>query len=54
MIDTGFIYQNYCLGSGGGRQYFSDYNGKKIDAIRVKTEEWEKSNMLCDDLYTFF
>ena len=28
----GFIYKNYCYGSGSGRQYFSDYNGKKIDA----------------------
>ncbi|PIR14861.1 MAG: modification methylase [Flavobacteriales bacterium CG11_big_fil_rev_8_21_14_0_20_35_7] len=30
----GFIYQNYCLGSGSNRQYFSDENGMKIDAIR--------------------
>ena len=26
----GFIYKNYCLGSGSNRQYFSDNNGKKI------------------------
>ncbi len=36
LIDTGFIYQNYCMGSGSGRQYFSDENGKKIDTIREK------------------
>jgi adenine-specific DNA-methyltransferase len=29
LIDAGFIYNNYCLGSGSGRQYFSDENGKK-------------------------
>ena len=23
----GFIYRNYCLGGGSGRQYFSDNNG---------------------------
>jgi len=36
---AGFIYKNYCLGSGSGRQYFSDENGKKIDAIRQKISE---------------
>lgn len=34
----GFIYQNYCLGSGSNRQYFSDENGMKIDAIRQEIE----------------
>jgi adenine-specific DNA-methyltransferase len=28
LRDDGFIYQNYCMGSGSGRQYFSDHNGK--------------------------
>ena len=28
--DNGFIYQNYCLESGSGRQYFLDENGKKL------------------------
>lgn len=45
----GFIYQNYCLGSGSERQYFSDSNGKKIDAIRQKIEELE----LSENLYYF-
>jgi adenine-specific DNA-methyltransferase len=30
LLDTGFIYRNYCTGSGSGRQYFSDSNGKKL------------------------
>lgn len=30
----GFIFENYCAGSGSGRNYFTDSNGKKCDAIR--------------------
>lgn len=26
----GFIYDNYCLGSGSGRNYFTDSNGKNV------------------------
>ena len=32
-VGDGFIYKNYCFGSGSGRQYFSDENGKKIDTL---------------------
>ena len=39
--ENGFIYQNYCQGSGSERLYFSDDNGKKIDVIRQKLEEWK-------------
>jgi len=49
----GFIYKNYCLGSGSGRQYFSDENGKKIDCIREKIEEWYKSNKIEQNEYYF-
>lgn len=31
----GFIYKNYCKGGHGDRQYFSDMNGKMIDAART-------------------
>jgi adenine-specific DNA-methyltransferase len=51
LIDSGFIYKNYCLGSGSNRQYFSDYNGKKIDAIRTIIEEFNSN--LTIDLYYF-
>ena len=51
LIDSGFIYKNYCLGSGSNRQYFSDYNGKKIDTIRTKIEEFNYNSTL--DLYYF-
>jgi adenine-specific DNA-methyltransferase len=40
---NGFIYQNYCQGSGSERLYFSDNNGKKIDTIRQKLEEWKEN-----------
>lgn len=34
----GFIYNNYCSG-GSERNYFSNYNGKKCDAIRIEIEK---------------
>lgn len=49
----GFIYKNYCLGSGSGRQYFSDYNGQKIDAIRQQIENWYKKEDIKENLYYF-
>lgn len=48
----GFVYKHYCAGGGNGRQYFSDENGKKIDAARRKIEAW-KSDGIGDDLYYF-
>jgi len=53
LKDTGFIYKNYCLGSGSNRQYFSDVNGKKIDTIRQKIELWFKNNKINSKLYYF-
>ncbi|WP_310441069.1 DNA adenine methylase [Sulfurimonas sp.] len=53
LCENGFIYQNYCMGSGSERQYFSDENGKKIDTIRLKVEEWYKKKKIGNDLYYF-
>jgi adenine-specific DNA-methyltransferase len=53
LIDTGFVYKNYCLGGGSGRQYFSDNNGKKIDTIRQRIEQWKKTSKINDNLYYF-
>ena len=53
LIDDGFIYQNYCKGSGSGRQYFSDVNGKKIDTIRTKIKQWHDSKKIEDNTYYF-
>lgn len=49
----GFIYRNYCLGSGSERQYFSDENGKKIDAIRQKIEAWKNAERINENQYFF-
>lgn len=53
----GFIYKNYCLGGTKGkdelRQYFSDENGMKCDAIRQEIEIWKKQNLISDDEYYF-
>ncbi|MDQ3181186.1 MAG: DNA adenine methylase [Acidobacteriota bacterium] len=49
----GFIYKNYCSGSGSGRQYFSDENGKKIDAIRRTIEDWKISLRINENQYYF-
>jgi len=53
LMESGFIYQNYCMGSGSDRQYFSDENGKKIDTIRLKIEEWYKVKKIDDSMYYF-
>jgi adenine-specific DNA-methyltransferase len=53
LIENGFIYQNYCLGSGSERQYFSDENGKKIDTIRQQIEVWYKNTEINSNLYYF-
>lgn len=52
-ISDGFIFQNFCLGSGSGRQYFSDENGQKIDAARQAIERWHNSGDIDDDRYYF-
>jgi len=49
----GFIYKNYCAGSGSGRNYFTDLNGKKIDAIRDEIESLKKSNKIDEDTYYY-
>lgn len=53
----GFIYKNYSLAGTQGqeyeRQYFSDENAKKIDAIRLKIEEWKESKKIKENEYNF-
>jgi adenine-specific DNA-methyltransferase len=53
LIDTGIIYRNYCLGSGSGRQYFSDHNGKKIDTLRQGIEKLRRIDNIDANLYYF-
>lgn len=47
----GFIFNNYCNGSGSGRNYFTDYNGKKCDAIRIEIERLFKNNIISEETY---
>lgn len=53
----GFIYKNYCFGGtkdkAEPRQYFSDENGMRCDAIRQKIESWKEQNLISDDAYYF-
>ena len=53
LINNGLIYQNYCLGSGSNRQYFSDENGKKIDTVRTEIEKWYKDGKIDEKIYYF-
>ena len=53
----GFIFKNYCLGGIKNkkeqRQYFSNENGMRCDAVRQKIEIWKKENLISDDKYYF-
>lgn len=49
----GFIYKNYCAGSGSGRNYFTDENGKKCDAIRIEIERLKKYGEINEAQYFY-
>ncbi len=49
----GFIFENYALGGKAERLYFSGENAKKIDAIRLKIEDWKNKNCISEDVYYF-
>ena len=55
--ERGFIYKNYCSGGTKNqefeRQYFSDENGMRCDAIRMKIEEWKNEKLITDNEYYF-
>lgn len=50
---NGFIFEEYSENGKSQRQYFSEYNGKKIDAIRQKIEYWKNENYITDNQYYF-
>lgn len=50
----GFIYNNYCAGSGSGRNYFTDDNGKKCDAIRTELERLHLNEKISDETYFYY
>ena len=53
----GFVYNNFCKGNHNDneeyRQYYSNLNGAKFDAIRTKIEKWHNSNKVTDNEYYF-
>lgn len=50
----GFVYKNYCEGSGSERNYFTDYNGKKCDAIRIEIERMYNAGEINENQYYYF
>lgn len=56
-IDTGFIFNNYCYGGTKQkehiRQYFTDENGMRCDAIRSQIEAWHQDKKINNDEYYF-
>lgn len=50
----GFIYKNYCEGSGSGRNYFTNENGMKCDAIRLELERLHNTEEISDQLYFYY
>ena len=52
-ISDGFVFNAYCPGGDNayGRQYFSNRNGQRIDAIRQEIEQWRKAGLLTEGEY---
>lgn len=49
----GKIYTHYALGGGQNRQYFSDANAMKIDAIRTQIAQWHAQNLIHEGEFYF-
>ena len=49
----GFIYNTYCPGGDNvyNRQYLSDSNGQKVDAVRQQIEAWREDGLITEDEY---
>jgi len=45
----GFVFQHYAPAGEDGRQFFSNENAKKIDAIRDKIEIWKSTSLIDED-----
>ena len=48
-----FIFTHYCSGGKAQRNYFTNQNGKKIDAIRSQIETWFTNQSISEDEYFF-
>lgn len=49
----GFIFNEYSENGKAGRLYFSESNGKKIDAICLKIKQWKKRSVIDEEMYLF-
>ncbi|MDO4800171.1 MAG: DNA adenine methylase [Bacillota bacterium] len=53
----GFLYHNYSPSGTKNQEfvrlYFSDANAKKIDAVRIRIEEWMKQSLLTEQEYSY-
>lgn len=52
-LKKGKIFTHYALGSGSGRQYFSDENAMKIDGIRERIAAWRQSGFINEAEFYF-
>ena len=50
---SGSIFNFYSENGSSKRLYFSEENGKKIDAIRQKIDEWRNTNQINEDCYYY-
>lgn len=50
---SGRIFVEYSENGQAQRKYFSEYNGRKIDAVRQKIEYWKNKGELTDNQYYF-
>lgn len=50
----GFVYRNYCAGSGSGRMYYTDENGCRCDAIRQEIERLRVAGEISENEYWWY
>lgn len=50
---AGMIFEEYSENGRAGRLYFSEENGKKIDAVRQQIEQWKQQDEITDAMYYF-
>ncbi len=48
---NGFAFDSYAPGGQDGRQYFSDENAQRIDAVRDLIEDWHHKGLLSEEEY---
>jgi adenine-specific DNA-methyltransferase len=49
----GYIFENFSPSGKAGRQFFTDENGMKIDAIRELIDNWSKEKLISSDEFIY-